>query len=169
MFFFYLPFFLTQACYFIFFHAIVIMFILNTYVVVNFFPQVIFSFLLLLWMVMSVKQRKTSITTKESQKITYNTYTLIALDFKISTMQPKKINDAIKLLGMYKTSYSLPWIAHCRTEISTNNASWSATLKLSCLTVEGIIIHRIAVVLPESRLTRKGSTRTCVDSCEYCL
>ena len=33
---------------------------------VIFFPQVIFSFLLLLWMVMSVKQRKTSITTKES-------------------------------------------------------------------------------------------------------
>ena len=35
-------------------------------VVVNFFSQVIFGFLLLLWMVMRVKQRKTSITTKES-------------------------------------------------------------------------------------------------------
>ena len=38
----------------------------DVHVVGNFFSQVIFSFLLLLWMVMSVKQRKTSITTKES-------------------------------------------------------------------------------------------------------
>ena len=46
---------------------------------VIFFPQVTFSFLLLLCMVMSVKQRKTPITTKESQKlpekkITYNIF-----------------------------------------------------------------------------------------------
>ena len=34
--------------------------------VIGNFSQVIVSFLLLLWMVMSVKQRKTSITTKES-------------------------------------------------------------------------------------------------------
>ena len=33
------------------------------------FSQVIFSFLLLLWMVISVKQRKTSTTTKESNNI----------------------------------------------------------------------------------------------------
>ena len=39
---------------------------MDGYVVVNFLSQLIFSFPLLLWMVMSVKQRKTFITTKEN-------------------------------------------------------------------------------------------------------